>query len=313
MDSDNTELKEIVKKNTEEKTRRMRNAFITINYDFEDEKEIEEKKAHDIEEMKHLEHKYIVIGEHTGEKSKIKHIHALIEFKDRLYFTQIKAALPRARIETRKGTPKQARIYVNKEKKILFEEGTMSTQGKGFHEIIEMIEQKEPTSEIIRSYPEEYIRYHAGIKSAIEELKEKVCSVVPHDLRQWQKDIITIITSPTDERKINWVVDVVGGKGKTWLAKYIINEYKAAYFTNAKTADVAYAYNGENICIFDLCRSSEDLINYQIIEMIKNGLVFSSKYASSLKVYQNPHVVVFSNFAPNRSKLSDDRWNIIYI
>lgn len=87
-------------------------------------------------------------------------------------------------------------------------------------------------------------------------------------------------------------------------------KYNAAYFTNGKTSDIAYAYNNENIIVFDFSRSNEDRINYQVIEQLKNGLLFSGKYSSKNKVFDTPYIICFSNFHPDRDKLSEDRWNI---
>lgn len=72
----------------------------------------------------------MVIGEHVGEKSKIPHIHALVEFTTAIEFTTVKLAVPRANIELKRGTGAQARKYIAKENKILYEYGSISAQGK---------------------------------------------------------------------------------------------------------------------------------------------------------------------------------------
>lgn len=46
------------------------------------------------------------------------------------------------------------------------------------------------------------------------------------------------------------------------------------------------------------------------METIKNGIMFSSKYDSTMKVYDHPHVVVMAHGLPDTSKLSQDRWDI---
>ena len=81
-------------------------------------------------------------------------------------------------------------------------------------------------------------------------------------------------------------------------------------FGNAKTADILYAFRGQRTAIFDFCRSQEDHLNNMAIESVKNACYFSSKYTAEQRVYSTPHVVVFSNFEPDRSKLSWDRWDI---
>lgn len=132
------------------------------------------------------------------------------------------------------------------------------------------------------------------------------------NLRDWQKKVVELIQKNPDPRKIHWYYDEEGGKGKTTLSKYLIYHFGANYVRNAKTADIAYSLNDNpRIVIFDLSRSNEDRINYGAIESVKDGLLFSSKYESKLKIFNTPHVIVFSNNEPNLSKLSSDRWDII--
>ena len=54
-------------------------------------------------------------------------------------------------------------------------------------------------------------------------------------------------------------------------------------------------------------------MNYEVIESVKNGVVFSTKYESQMKVFKTPHVIIMANFAPDESKMSSDRWDIRYL
>ena len=44
--------------------------------------------------------------------------------------------------------------------------------------------------------------------------------------------------------------------------------------------------------------------------MVKNGILYNTKYVSEMRVCDIPHVIVFSNGEPDRSKLSADRWDV---
>lgn len=104
-----------------------------------------------------------------------------------------------------------------------------------------------------------------------------------------------------DNRKILWVVDQKGNNGKTFLAGYLADKYGARIFENGRSSDIKYMWNGEDIVIFDLVRSCQDHINYEVIEQIKNGRFNSTKYESTEKMIQyGKHVrmIVFTNDEP---------------
>lgn len=66
--------------------------------------------------------------------------------------------------------------------------------------------------------------------------------------------------------------------------------------------------------MFDLSRtkggktSMSDI--YQALESVKNGYFINTKYETGVACYAIPHVIVFSNHAPDMSALSLDRWHI---
>ena len=61
------------------------------------------------------------------------------------------------------------------------------------------------------------------------------------------------------------------------LPLYMHLTFACYMFENGKSADIKYAFNGEKICIFDLSRSQSDHVNYEVMESVKNGVLFSSK------------------------------------
>jgi len=90
-------------------------------------------------------------------------------------------------------------------------------------------------------------------------------------------------------------------------------KYDCIRFENGKSADIKHSYQGQEIVVFDFCRAMQNHVNYEVIESIKNGIMFSPKYESKMKIYKKPLVIVFANFEPDESKLSKDRWKIIRI
>lgn len=230
----------------------------------------------------------------------------------------------RAHLEIRQGTRDQARNYCMKTKSKhgkTIELGNWNAGGQGkrtdLQSLVELIEEGISDYELIKQIPETVERYRTFIKhtrSVIEEhkhkeyLKSEFHTELP--LRPIQTKILEHIANQND-RQISWVTDHIGGCGKTWLSKYCIATMNAIRFTNGKTKDIAYAYNNEPLVVFDFSRSNEDRINYQILEDLKNGILFSCKYESRCKIFQPPKIIVMSNFLPDLTKLSKDRWDLI--
>lgn len=200
-----------------------------------------------------------------------KHLQCWIYKKNKIRFNTLKKIFPEAHIEKAKGSMEDNIKYCSKEKVLL---------SRGI---------KEPI---------------------IDYLKNK-------ELYQWQKNLLYIYNNDINERKIYWFVDLVGCKGKTSFARHlIVNKYKVIYVCG-KSKDIKYGLikqlenDDVRMVIFDFTRTNENYISYQAIEELKNGIFFSSKYESGMCIFNIPHVICFSNFEPDESRLSKDRWNII--
>ena len=113
-----------------------------------------------------------------------------------------------------------------------------------------------------------------------------------------------------DDRKIIWYCDATGGCGKTWLTRACFSKFESIRFENSKSCDIKHAYNGQRIVFFDLTRSQQEHFNDEAMETIKNGIMFSPKYDSAMKIFDHPHVVIMANWMPDTSKLSCDRWDV---
>lgn len=137
----------------------------------------------------------------------------------------------------------------------------------------------------------------------------------------WQKKILELCAGKPDDRKINWVVDFGGNKGKSFLTKYLYLIYnciiadgkKDNVFNQIHTFYEPDNNNGKEIdlVLLDIPRHNENYVNYGMLEQIKNGLVFSGKYEGGCHIFNSPHLIVFANFEPDLNKFSRDRWNII--
>lgn len=134
-------------------------------------------------------------------------------------------------------------------------------------------------------------------------------------LRAWQSQLIKRLKKQND-RRVMWICDPEGGNGKSFLSNYMIDNCNAFFANNGQIKDVAYAYDNEEYVILDLPRCTrdndgKDWTPYRLIEMFKDGRLFSSKYQSCLKRFKSAKIVIMANFMPDTSKMSKDRWDIM--
>lgn len=154
-------------------------------------------------------------------------------------------------------------------------------------------------------------RYYNTYKSVAREYctPDKLPCIT--ELRPWQQSLANDLSRDPDDRKVIWYVDSVGSKGKTAFALYAEQELGAFSVRSTCAKDVAFMLPPKpTIVLFDLTRSQEEKVSYYLIESIKDGNVFCGKYESQTKRFRKPHVVVFSNWFPDQSQLSQDRWDI---
>ena len=104
--------------------------------------------------------------------------------------------------------------------------------------------------------------------------------------RLWQRIVLNALERDPDPRKMLWIWDQSGNKGKSFLATYLA---KDAFVTgNGKSADIKYPYDGQQIVVFDFSRTQQAIVNYEVKEDIKNGQLFSTKYESCMKIHEVP-------------------------
>ncbi|AHH31485.1 replication-associated protein [Dragonfly larvae associated circular virus-10] len=266
------------------------------------------------------------VGKEIGD-SGTPHLQGFIHLRKRLRLACLKKLVgDRAHCEVARGTDKDNESYCGKDSDVVLTIGepTIGTteQGGGdtIHSIARRIALKLSKGTDITELQGEEWKAYCRHSKVIQELsaalvknkniKDQAAQMSDKPLRTWQKELKNAIQTVPDDRKVMWYCDSVGNTGKTWFSKYLVALHGAIRFENGKSADIKYAYNGERVVVFDLSRSQVDHFNYEVIESIKNGLMFSPKYTSCTKMYPIPHVIVFANWMSDESKLSADRWKI---
>lgn len=95
-------------------------------------------------------------------------------------------------------------------------------------------------------------------------------------LYDWQRKAELALLSQNN-KQILWIYDQEGGKLRKiklrWISKY---RYNAIILLNGTTADIAHIYNKEKYAIFDYTRPYGE-VNYNVIENLKNGIIFARK------------------------------------
>jgi len=133
----------------------------------------------------------------------------------------------------------------------------------------------------------------------------------------WQKEILDMVGTAPDNRKIYWYYDKHGGAGKSSLSKYLYFHHKVITLTIGKASDIlnlVYKMQGKSMYIFDISRTVTAGVMteiYAAMEAVKNGYFVNTKYDTGVCCMARPHVIVFSNMLPKYSALSLDRWEII--
>lgn len=224
----------------------------------------------------------------------------------------------RAHWEVARGSPEQNRIYCTKEPRVSppREFGIMSTQGKrsdieAF--VAEMQENVLDESQVLEKHPmilAKYPRFVSTTRRILTEKRIPVSTFTPQP--GWQVQLRDSLLGQPDPRRVTWYSDERGGAGKsTFGIRFRLPDGSRPFLiTGGRHADVYYAYNRQQVVIFDWPRSNEETFPYAVAEAFKNGYFLSTKYESTPVYFEVPHVIIFANFYPDKTKLSADRWDI---
>lgn len=241
-------------------------------------------KPEDIEKTKEfLSSGEYVFGEEMGDTKNTPHLQGVVRWTNAKTFNSMKKILPRAHLEPCKNW-KGSKVYCKKDNK--------------YHTNI---------IELTCTAEDQYKEY---IEKKYKNVKWK----------KWQQTILDIIEQEPSERKIYWFYEEDGNVGKSFLSKWLDWKYNAI-IANGKQSDVYNQYakfleeydTQPTLAIIDIPRSHKEYVCYSTMEKIKDGLVYSGKYEGKKLRLIPHHLIVFANFEPDRTKLSEDRWMVNYL
>ncbi|AJD07563.1 replication-associated protein [Sewage-associated circular DNA virus-34] len=276
---------------------------------------------------------YIIVQGEFCKEGK-KHIQGYAQLRGQYYLKKIKEFFGDngLHVEPRRGTHEQARDYCKQEKNGRWhdyvEMGDQKKPGSrtDLLDVIDKIKEGETIASIISNSRdpkmvrnavvynrtltaiEKQFKYDAAIKEAIKEYDGVTW-------RKWQEELLCYVDKDADKRKVRWYTDMGGNTGKSYITTYLTLLGKAYVVSGGKQADILYAYEDQPIVIYDLARAYEQNMDhiYVTMEYFKNGRFLSTKYESKMRVFKRPHVIVMANFPPHINKLSEDRWDIVYM
>lgn len=283
-------------------------------------------------DFENIDYEYLVWQLEIGEKEGTVHAQGYICFETNHKFKRVQNLFyengeHKPHLEKRKGKHSEAKGYCSKSETRLdgpFYNGNDKNISEGSGSRSDLIDIR---NKIDNGIPEKiiwsenfssYTRYYKGFREyktstqKEKKLKEQIEKYHKDKitLLDWQKLAIDTLLAQ-DDRKVLWCYGTKGEEGKTFLGKYIKFNYNAFYCRGGKVSDVNHAYNYEDIIVFDFTRDSKEFINYTNIEHFKDGMIWSGKYESQMKITNNCKVIVFSNQEPDREKMSKDRWEVM--
>lgn len=285
----------------------------TLNNPSEDE---EQSLADRLSEPSNFQ--YAVFGREQGE-SGTPHLQGFLVSTSprRLNWLRLNVS-PRAHFEVARGTSQQAAAYCKKDG-VFDEFGTFPDQSgrrtdiERFKDWIEAQPRKPSERDIAREFPGLFLRY-PRLMDLVGHLRPQPV-LAGGLLREWQSNLDERLRTEPDDRSVDFFVDLEGAKGKSWFVRYQMTKFpeETQFLSVGKRDDLAYAIDEtKRVFLFDLPRGSMEHFQYNVLEKLKDKLVFSAKYASKVKVLEhNCHVVVFCNEHPDMQAMSIDRYNVV--
>lgn len=282
--------------------------FTLNNYTDDDERRL----AGNLEDVQ-----YIIYGREIAETG-TRHLQGFVSFKRRKSLQAVKRILGNPTVHCEVARNVNASIEYCKKDGDFIENGHLKSHAgqrsdlDDFKEAVKggmlsLVELREHHSDVFAKYPRFVLQY------VDDHAPEKV--IDDHEFREWQADLNGRLNLAPDDRTIEFIVDHVGNSGKTWFAHwYAARHDRVQVIQPGKKADMAFVLDTNIRVLFvDAPRSKQgEFLQYDFLEDVKNGYVFSTKYESRVKKLNKCHVVIMMNEEPDMTKLSADRYKITY-
>lgn len=275
---------------------------------------------------------YGFFGTETAPTTGQKHLQGFLCFQTRKKMKTVKNWLTKfipelvgAHLEKMKGSISQNEEYCSKEDEDPMRVGSKPAEKRpgnrsDLQSFAEAVLGGSGDLELAADFPNAHARYHVWAdkirrtkrqKTESAALMEKVKDI---ELRDWQRVAYQKLIGQ-DNRKVLWVWSVEGNVGKSTLGLWIVAQQKGFMCNSGKHSDIIFAFQKETykFVVMDLSREQEERAPYAVMEGLKNGFLFSSKYDSGMCFFTPVKLIVFANFEPDRTKMSEDRWDVMQV
>jgi hypothetical protein len=248
-----------------------------------------------LQQLKHIQ--FYAFQLEKSNNTELLHHQIYLYFEKRVSFNLIKDHLPKAHIEARKGTHKQALEYVTKNDTRANPTRTWGDepqQGErtDLADIIEMIEQGHNLEQIMLVHPANYLRYRNNIEHALQNYKERKVE------NQFRNLTVTYVYGKTGVGKTSTIMKHYG-----FNKVYRVTDYKHPFDT----------YQGQEIIIFDEFHSQikiESMLNLLDGYPLRLPARYNDKVAQYTKVYIISNVTLDKQY-PNIQKYSKDTYDAL--
>lgn len=271
----------------------------------------------DVTKWENVKCEYIIFGYEVCPTTGTPHLQGYVYFKNPRSFDAVRKEFKGAHFLIPDGPPSAQHRYCSKDGEF-YERGTLpmsqAQKGEAGRQAWENVKALAIAGDLDSIPGRYYVPFYRTLKQIADDHYKPEIECDIRYLFKWQEELVPLLEGKVDPRKIYWYWSDAGGVGKSTFARYLVQRYGAVLLNNAKSQDIAYALPRDpKIIIFDLSRTMEGHINYDIMEQIKNGCVFSTKYESRTKFFKVPHMIVFANYEPNKAAWSQDRYFIVKI
>lgn len=252
------------------------------------------------------------------------HCQGYVQLRKRVTLSKCRELMPNSHLEQTRGTPSEAREYCMKDdtrQSGPYEYGEFKDAASGaaagadYHrEVVDYMSKITKFRDLL-AHPK-YGKYASTRMTWAKTLFEQLQNVQPplmnFEWKPWQITLALTVARFDSRRKVFWIVDDTGNTGKTHFTTYLRRNF-GAFTPKLNHKEAAYLYQREPLVVFDIPRHAMEYVPYGLIEDMKNGYIWSTKYEPVAKEFPPPVVIVMSNFQPSLEKLSADRWCVRYI